>query len=114
MGEAISRRRSSLGPIDIRWEGNSALFGDPELISCNSGVVLRGVRLSASGSLEVDLPTVEVQGAVRVNGQVMPDAGRSRGSLSFVNNQGRSMRTRSLQERGALRLRPLYCPGAMM
>lgn len=67
-----------------------AFAGNPELcsggaapVACNRGVVASDVALTATGVLDVDVPRVEVSGAVTVNGAVVPDGVSDRGALRF-------------------------------
>lgn len=50
-------------------------------VPCNEGRVMEGVSLTASGSLSVDVPRVEIQGVVTVNGAVMASSSQERGDL---------------------------------
>jgi hypothetical protein len=55
---------------------------------CNGGTLKAGVVVSSEGALDLDLPAVQVSGAVRVNGEVPTNASSSRGALSFQSSGG--------------------------
>ncbi|MEZ4385123.1 MAG: hypothetical protein R3A79_27585 [Nannocystaceae bacterium] len=72
------------GSYDVAFAGNAGLCAEGAApVPCNSGVVLSGLTLEASGVLDVDVPRVEVSGAVTVNGAPMGDGAEDRGMLRF-------------------------------
>lgn len=72
------------GTYDVTWKGNAALCnrGAPG-VPCNDGTLKQAAALTQSGVLDVDVPAVQVQGKVTVNGAPMPSAPVHRGALSF-------------------------------
>lgn len=92
------------GTYDVTFVGNSALcLGPPSLVPCNAAKVATGVDLTASGSLDVDVPAVTVHGDVTVNGAPMASEESSRGALNFAPVgalEGQGVRTRELGTSG--------------
>jgi hypothetical protein len=90
------------GSYDVLWEGNpeSCGPGSTSPVPCNSGPVIENVQLSADGGLDVNVPAVQVQGAVSVNGQSMPPASAARGALAFDLNGGASVSTTEFEPTG--------------
>jgi len=72
------------GTYDVAFAGNPELCAEGAApVPCNTGVVISGLSLSDSGVLDVDVPHVEVSGAVTVNGEPMADGADDRGALRF-------------------------------
>jgi hypothetical protein len=75
------------GSYDVGYEGVPSLCnagGNASPIPCNSGTLRPGVTLDTSGSLDLDIPSIRIEGKVTLNGSVMPDVnGSNRGALSF-------------------------------
>jgi hypothetical protein len=59
------------------------------VVPCYASIRRRNVSLTASGNLDLDLPIVEVTGAVSVNGQAMAGASSERGRLQLVDADGK-------------------------
>jgi hypothetical protein len=55
---------------------------------CNSGPLRRGVALSSSGVLDLDVPVARVSGRVTLNGAPLPTEAGDRGTLQFVGAAG--------------------------
>jgi hypothetical protein len=91
------------GSYSVRWSGSSSLCesGAGSPVPCNDGPVLKGVSLTSDGALDVDVPTVHVQGSVAINGQPMPGASGDRGSIEFDLDGGGSATTKSFGPSGA-------------
>ncbi len=74
------------GTYDVTFAGNPALCAAPPApqLPCNTGVVKHAAALTTSGVLDVDVPAVQVSGAVTVNGAPLGTESVSRGSIGFV------------------------------
>jgi hypothetical protein len=76
---------------DVRWLANSSICdsnGDLPSLPCIGGILQSGVGLSNSGTLDVDVPSIQVRGSVTQNGESMPEASADRGSLQFKGIDG--------------------------
>lgn len=72
------------GTYSVAFAGNPGLCAEGAApVACNRGVVVSEVALMASGVLDVEVPRVEVSGAVTVNGAAVPDGMSDRGALRF-------------------------------
>ena len=91
------------GTYDVEWEGQSNLCdaGVTPPVPCNDGVLKKAVALTTDGELHIDVPAVRVQGAVGVNGKLMPDATGDRGAIEFRLDGGGSLTTKSFGPVGA-------------
>jgi len=58
------------------------------LAPCNSGELLGAQSFAASGVLDLNVPSVQISGAVTVNGVTAADHALPRGQLAFVANEG--------------------------
>lgn len=69
----------------VTFEGNAAACGGSSAMPCNSGTLKEGLVVPAGGgAFDIDIPSIQVTGAVTLNGQAMPSASTTRGSLSFA------------------------------
>jgi hypothetical protein len=82
------------GKYDVRFAANQSLCNRPtNLLPCVDGLLESAVALSASGALDLDLPTVLVQGSVTVNGAAIPATYQPSGGLSFHLQNGGAFST---------------------
>ena len=114
-GEATFDVALPPGEYDIRFAANKQLcqrVDDPAL-PCNSGIIRSGLPLQNDGSLNLDIPTVKVQGAVTVGDQPMPDGTTDRGSLTFRHTGGGSTYTTDdVGQAGPATYRATLLPGS--
>jgi hypothetical protein len=90
-GAGAYRLRLVAGTYDISFNGNPALCaaGAPATaMPCSRGTIARAVALTADRTLDLDLRSVRVSGNVTVRGAAMPAAGASRGTLTFLGQDG--------------------------
>jgi hypothetical protein len=82
-------------------------------VPCNGGVLSPAVALTADGVLDVDVPSVLVEGMVTVNGAAMEQIARMRGAISFVRGTGarQSSFAVPLPSSGEARYRATLLPG---
>lgn len=66
--------------------GNTSLCNQPLSVDvpCMSGKLLDAVGLTQNGALNVDIPAIQLSGAVTVGGQPLQDWTTNRGGLSFT------------------------------
>jgi hypothetical protein len=90
-GGAVSSALSPTGPgaytahvyagtYDVRFQGGSS----QTVLPAQLATIKRGVALTASGPLDLDLATTHVHGTITVDGKPMPDDTVTRGNLVFV------------------------------
>jgi hypothetical protein len=76
------------GSYDVAYNGTPSLCtqqgGATPAAPCNSGPLKKGVSITASGTLDLDVPIARVSGKVTLSGAALPTETGSRGSLSFV------------------------------
>jgi hypothetical protein len=76
------------GNYDVWFEGNSSLCAIPPApqLPCNAGAIHPGAMLHSSGVLDLDIPAVQVSGALSVSGtrQLAPAAGRSAARFTMI------------------------------
>jgi hypothetical protein len=76
------------GSYDVTYNGIPSLCTQQGSAApaapCNSGPLKKGVGITASGTLDLDVPIARVSGNVTLNGAALPTETGSRGSLSFV------------------------------
>ena len=83
------------GPYDVSLTAELTRCGDSPMtgIPCVSGPLKQGLALTTSGSLDVDIPAIQVTGNVTLNGAAMPTANGSRGYLRFTLAGGGTLAT---------------------
>lgn len=62
--------------------------GEPAPTPCVGGPVLSSLMLEASGTLDVDIPRIEVSGKVTLKGAALPDQSGDRGAVVFGRESG--------------------------
>jgi hypothetical protein len=76
------------GSYDVSYNGNASLCvqqgGATPAAPCNSGALKKGIAITASGTLDLDVPIARVSGKVTLSGAALPTETGNRGSLSFV------------------------------
>lgn len=89
------------GSYDLLWISNPSLceWDVPEA-PCMDGTLREGVSLTTDGVLDVDVPSVQVEGVVTLNGETMPDALGDRGRLIFRLEDGGAVESGSLDSTG--------------
>ena len=96
----------------VALAANPALCGDGSAMPCVSGTLREGVVVgTGGGALDLDIPSVQVSGAVTVNGETMPNASGSRGAITFTSSEG-SATTSSLATSGAAHYQLALLPGS--
>lgn len=100
------------GTYDVAWSHPvSTCAADDDLeIPCMSGAIESEIELTADGSLDVDVPRVEVNGAVTIDDAQMPSASQTRGRLVFVREDGATL-TEPMGEAGEARYDRVFLPG---
>jgi hypothetical protein len=90
------------GTFDVVFSANWSLCDghEPPAVPCVGTGLLEGVSLTSSGVLDLDVPAVEVTGAVTVNGETMADEGSDRGALSFISESGDGLQISALGSDG--------------
>ncbi len=77
------------GTYELSYEGNAALCEDGDVgLPCGRGVLERGLALTASGGVDVDIPAITVRGRVTLLGDSLPAESGDRGSLVLTSDQG--------------------------
>jgi len=91
------------GTYEVMWISNPALCdGDQRpLAPCMDGTVREAASLTTDGVLDVDVRSVQVEGAIKLNGETLPDAAGDRGLLVFTRSAGGTATTSSLGITGA-------------
>jgi hypothetical protein len=74
------------GSYQLGLEAISGCVEGP--LPCQSRRSLRAVSVSADATIDLDAPVVALGGTVTVNGQRLADGSASRGTLSFVDDEG--------------------------
>ena len=90
------------GNYDISLSANGRLCWteNPSAIPCVSGPLKTNQQLTASGALNIDIPAVQVQGRVTVNGDEMPNFSENRGALLFTMQNGGSVESKDFDQSG--------------
>ena len=101
------------GTYDVDFVGNSALcFGETAPpVPCNIATIHRGVSLTSSGVLDLDLDAVVVNGFVTLNGAPLPDETAERGQIAVVDSDGRHVTVATLGSTGAAAYSATVVPG---
>lgn len=61
---------------------------EPSTLPCNTGRLVEGVALTRQGVLDLDIPTVTIQGTVTLNEEAFPEFDDSAVGLTFTNAMG--------------------------
>ena len=61
---------------------------EPSTLPCNTGRLLEAITLTQSGILDLDIPTVTIQGTLSLNGEALPGFDDSSVGLAFSNGMG--------------------------
>src|SRR5258706_14689921 len=69
------------GSYEVRYLAESGCAAAP--MPCNGGLLKSKQSFAASGVFDVDIPAIEVTGAVTLNGAPMPDRAVDRGQIAF-------------------------------
>ena len=102
------------GIYQLRLDSNEGLChaeGTGQM-PCIDGLLYDDLNLSNDGVLDVDIPTVRVQGQVFLEGQPLPDENLGRGQLAFVNVASGDALTVDLETRDPFNYEIVLLPGA--
>lgn len=103
------------GTYEFGWNASSGCSepDGPQGVPCVSGSLAGQLNLTSAGSLELDLPLVNLSGALTVNGQQAPvvSGGASRGAIYFVQPDGAQGQVELLESAGGLSYQIEVFPG---
>jgi len=69
------------GDYDVRYLSESGCAAFP--LPCNSGVLKSKQSFHSSGVFDIDIPSIEITGAVTLNGAVLPNRAGDRGQIAW-------------------------------
>jgi len=113
-GDVSYELRLAPGRYDVSLVANDYLCSYSTLpqVPCVSGPLLNDVALDTDGVLDVNIPSIQVQGAVSLNGADMPGENTDRGQLLFSLAGGGSLRSQSFGSSGAVSYGLTLLPGS--
>ncbi len=102
------------GLYTVDWTANPALCQADSLpeVPCINGTVLSGVQLTSDGVLDVNIPSIRVQGNVTLKGAQMTQESADRGSLLFQLVDGGSLPTKNFAPSGSVTYGLTLLPGS--
>ena len=89
------------GTYDVGY-GGASCSGAMQNMPCNGGTIKEAVALSASGALDVDIPTVTVTGKVTLSGKEPPPTMDPRGAVTFSGKKGGAATTPTFDVSGPM------------
>jgi hypothetical protein len=104
-GAAQYRMMLVPGTYDVRYfaDGGCAAFPMP----CNGGVLKSQQSFQSSGVFDIDIPSIQITGAVTLNGATLPDRAGNRGQIEW----GGTAAAQTLGTSGAGQYRLTLLPG---